>query len=871
MDFLTAAPGEATDFTSEVDPTQYANSEQHAPFDKWMHRFIKIADFPWSENTYLNRAVFPYQLYLTHPTVLKKLEGFSRFHMKGLELKFLLNGAPTQYGTVLVSYQPLMNFSGGTSANTLGSLPDMMVHTCYPHTYLSVATSAGATMKLPFVCPKNCISLNEMALFGDETANLGRLRLNSIGQLETVGVASANPIDVTVYARPIDLFMWGPTTYVPQADEYGVTPVSTVASVVASAAGMLANISAIRPYMLATQFASGAMAGVARLFGYSNPPVIEPVHVFMNRPTYGISSPEVPIQMDKLALDPKNELTVDPRTVGAPAHDAMSMSCIMDRDVYVAATHWYGTDVQESPLIAMHVTPEYAHVEDAASGIMTVEYGANKVQMTPACHLAQVFKYWRGPIHFTFTAIASQFHRGRYVIEYEPAGSTIDDGQGLIRQWVVDIKDSPTFKVTIDMCADVTWLPTMRQVFVAGPDDNTQFTARALAPANTYTKANGTLRVRVLNELTCSSAESDIIIFVRMNCKDVEFACPTELRGWPTTYEVQSDTADLAAPTTEITVADEDVDTRTTPADAAIYQGEVVKSIRTLLQRANFFQTLEGAPQQPSSAQIRNTIRKGYTFDSTSTFFRLAVKWIFPRVGFQVGNTLTYPSSRGWSTANAGTGTPLIPYTYGKPTMIAYMTPCYVGYRGGVAYRAVIESNVSQYYSGQRINLQGVTVQRTNDVAGGYTASEGCSGTAFGHTGNDLSAGLISQQYVSNVISGISGMGVTNDVRYLDAVVPQYSRYRMLPANPRAQQQLSLGLTSADAGYVPIPYVDEVDNVEITAVFQSGLTTAPTTDFWFGAPKIHLYQQAGVDFTLLFYLAPPTMWSLRTGACLLAP
>lgn len=860
-----------------------------------MDRFIKIADVPWNEGTYLNTSLAPYKAYLTHPSVLKKLEGFSRFHMKGLELKFILNGAPTQYGTLLVSYKPLPYFSGGNVDQPDGSTAFLMGHTCYPHTYLSVATSAGATMKVPFMCPKNCISLNDTRSKADpfpvtrdpvrlqrETNDLGDLFLTSIGQLETVGTASANPIDVTIYARPIDLFLWGPTTFEPQSDEYGVTPVSTVASVIASAAGMLASIPSIRPYMLATQLASGAMASVARLFGYSNPPVIDPVHVFMNRPTYGIPSPEIPIQMDKLALDPKNELTIDPRTVGAPAADAMTMSYMMDRDVYVGASHWYGTDNQDAPLLAMYVSPEFCIEQNQGSlpgggGAMTNAYGAAKVQMTPACHLAQVFKFWRGSIDFTFTVIASQFHRGRYVIEYEPAGTTTDSGSGLLRQWIVDIKDSPTFTVTIDLCADTTWLPTMRTVFDDTNDISTfgspMFTGRALKPFDGDVLANGTLRVRVLNELTSSAAESDVIMFVRTNCKNVEFACPMDLKGWPTTYESQSDTSALAALTTEVTIADENVDTRTTPADSTIYQGEVVKSIRTLLQRANFFQTLDVYPGQPASTNVRNTIRDAYTYNvNTSSFFRLAVKWIFPRIGMQVGNSLSLGSG-GWSKANSGAGTPEIPFVYGKPTMISYMTPCYAGYRGGVAYRAVMEANKN--LANSDVDLQGVTIERSSNQSGGYTADVGSCGTAFGHTTKDISStdrgAIIGQQYMSNTISGASGMSVTNDVRYLDAVVPQYSRYRMLPANPVAQQNLSIGLGPDDPGYIYVPYVDEVDNVEVTAIFQRGNGSFPGGDHWLNAPKIHLYQQAGVDLTLLFYLAPPTMWSLRTGAVLFDP
>jgi hypothetical protein len=852
VDFLTSAPGETLDETSDVDPTQYANSETHAPYEQWMKRYIQIAQFPWTEDTELITTFAPYSLYLNNPNVLKKLEGFSRFHMKGLEVKFLLNGAPTQYGSVLVSYKPLPGFSGGDIDQTPGTLPYFLGHTCYPHSYLSVATSVGATMKLPFVCPQNCItgpSIGDNLI--SQTDELGTMYMSSIGALRSVGSPAVAPIIITVYARPIDLFMWGPTSYIMQSDEYGVKPVSTIASVIASAAGMLSTVPLIGPYMLATQIASGAMASIARLFGYSNPPVIDPVHVFANRPTYGISSPEIPFQMDKLSLDPKNELTVDPRTVGAPTKDGMLMSNMMDRDVYIGDAIWYSTDTPGAAIISSYVTPEQARVtpgHTGTTGPIAAYYTANKVQMTPSCHLAQMFKYWRGPIHYTFTVIASQFHRGRYVIEYEPAGATAYDGQGRIRQWVVDIKDTPTFTVTIDMCSATTWLPTQRTAFTAGASDNQFITARSKKPTFDNLDANGTLRVLIVNDLTSSAASTDVLMFVRMNCKDVEFACPMDLQGAPTTYNPQSDTADLAATTMEETTAHESVETRETPQDSVIYHGEVVKSVRTLLQRATYFRTLNSYPKNPISDVLRNTITKGYAFlPEATTWSKVLVKWVFPRVGTQVGNV----TGSMWATVGAGTpgATASSDYIYGKPTFMAYLTPCYVGYRGGVGYRIAIDAN-----NASPIKVEGVTIERSEVPLAAYLTGLGSYGTAFGHAD-----AFRNQQYLDNTKSGASGLAVTNDVRYVDAVVPHYSRYRMLPALPTAQMNLAQGLG--------VPFVSEIDNLEVTGTLTGNfLTTPPTDQQWMTTPSLNVYQQAGVDFTLLYYLAPPTMYTLKTAA-----
>lgn len=806
-----------------------------------MQRFVRIAEIPWAEGSSLTREISPYSAYMESPSVKPKITGFSRYHFDGMELKFLINGAPSQYGLALVSYRPLPGFSGGFVDQTAGSTAYFMGHTCYPHVYLGVAASAGATMTLPFCNPKNCISV-------DDVASLGTLYVDSFGPLRTVGEASG-PITISVYARPVNFSMWGPTTYTPQSDEYSAQPISTMASTVAYVAGMFSSVPAIRPYMLATQMAAGATASIARLFGYSNPPVIDPVHVLSNRPTYGICSPEIPIQMDKLTLDPKNELCVDPRTVGAPAEDAMEMSYMMNREVLVGETVWYSSDLPDAALVSLFVTPEM-YVNDNVSslyGPLAVEYGASKVQLTPSCHLAQMFQYWRGPIHFSFTVIASQFHRGRYVIEYDPAGSTSADGQGLLRQWVVDIKDSPTFNLSIDMCSDTAWLPTTHSAFKTG---NSYIVPRSLTPSVGLVhplRPNGCLRVRVLNDLASTATTTDITMLVRMNCKDIEFAAPTDIPMWPTTFVPQS--AVLAEGTMEVTEADTSVETMWDPNDSMIFQGEIVKSVRTLLQRANHFQTLRIYPSEPLGQS--SGIKKGYSYDlASSGWNRMMLKWVFPRFGFQVGSQpadLLYA----WDRTNLG-GNATKPFVHGKPTAISYLSPCYMGNRGSIAYRATIDGNNND----SEVGINALTMGRCKvpmDVMG---TREQITGTAYGHRSGQRNS------FIENSVSGMSGISVTNDVKYLDAVVPDYSRYRMHPGLPAAQYQETVSSTGTP------PFLDplgNMDNVELNASLFNTASGVPSNDAWNSSPDLFVYQQAGVDYTLLFYLAPPTYYTYSQG------
>eukprot|EP00118_Oscarella_pearsei_P016847 m.164091 g.164091 ORF g.164091 m.164091 type:complete len:838 (+) comp38865_c0_seq2:4080-6593(+) len=830
-----------------------------APFNDWMSRFVKLADIPWTEGASFNRFSHPWYDYLQHPTVKKKIDGFSRFRADSMELKFLINGAPTQYGLILCSYKPMINatadVSGGNTSAVAGSGAYMMTHTCYPHVFLSPSTSSGATMKIPFMCPQNYIQLKDENDPLVQAIDLGTLFMDSFGNLNTVSDPAA-PITIALYARPVNFSMWGPTAYEVQSDEYSVHPVSTTASRVSAVASVLSRIPYIGPYMMATEIGAGALASVARMFGYSNPPVIEPVSVVMTRNMYGLSTPSVPVQLDKQALDPKNELCVDPRTVGIAPTDDMVISNVLDRNVYIGESVWYSSDASESPLLAMYVTPEMLFAGTIGSGTLTTALGATAVNMTPSCHLAQLFKYWRGSISYTFTIIASQFHRGRYMLEYEPVvggAFPVSSGtNGNLRQWVVDIKDSPSFTLDIDMCAPTSWLPTARTAF-NGFSGNEFLSARTSNPGFLgLSGANGVIRMRALTDLASTAASTEVTVLVRMNCAKVEFACPVDLSHSPTTYITQSDETELVPDVITETNADTSVETTSPGQDYSIYQGEAVRSLRTLLQRANFYQSLVLFPMVSKSAATNDRLGLNYSGAYNSLWSTMTVKWILPRIGTQVGSVFKSGSTtKWWTTSVIGGGDSGV--VAGRPTILAYLLPCYVGYRGSVGYRITYGANKTS----TPISIAGMSVNRETVESMGSMAVKGQYGTAYGH---DLSpsGSFWAKAFATPCAESYAGVSASGEYNYVDAIIPQYSKYRFLPGNPQAQFDLANG--------DDLSFYSEEDLISITAKLCGTFNSTPaSTADWQNTPTIDVYQQAGTDFTMFMYLAPPTFYTYNKG------
>jgi hypothetical protein len=107
----------------------------------------------------------------------------------------------------------------------------------------------------------------------------------------------------------------------------------------------------------ATEIGASAISKVATLFGYTNVPVVDNVHGYqpMNGPMLASAHIGTPVQ--KLALDPKQELSIDPSPHGIGSADELSLSYLKTKESYFAATSWSTSDADGTQLWNMRVNP----------------------------------------------------------------------------------------------------------------------------------------------------------------------------------------------------------------------------------------------------------------------------------------------------------------------------------------------------------------------------------------------------------------------------------------------------------------------------------------------------------------------------------
>lgn len=904
MTFLDDVQGEVHSAPSVTDPTFHRGQDTQAAFGDWFSRPLRVATIPWAEGNHIATAIYPWHAYFTNTEVYSKVKGFSRLRCK-LHVKLMINASPFQYSLGIMSYRPLAGggsdpaYSGGELANyntITNDIPTLMSYTQMPHAHFEPQYSKGCEMELPFLYHSDWVPLISSDLA--HLQHMGRLSIASYSTLRTAGTSTANPITISVYVWATEVELAGPSMILQSKDEYSLKPVSSTAYAIAAAAKSMESVPSIAPFARATGVMASSLGSVASMFGFSNPPVIDPVHNMRINYAANISSTDIPTQLEKLSMDPKNELTVDGRTVGLDGVDNMSIRYVLDRSVFYTSFQWNAADAADAIVFSTYINPSIAHVTEYVPNLFGGT--AKQIQMTPSCLLGTMFANWRGPITLKFVAAASQFHRGRLRFSYDPAGPWADNQLGSMRlyQKVWDLSISNTFEYEVPYMAATSWLQNFNYAVTEANATASIFwkdrTGFAGIPTG-YTKYyfNGALRVDVMSELTAPSAVN-IPIFVYVNASKVEFANPQVTHSISQLSLAELQSLDAVTVNDDVVKTDieiiEDID-----HIHDVYMGEAVVSLRNVIHRSVYWDTIKpsfiGCTTSPS-------------FDPTATqgFRQAVVRWIIPRLPMSFcvlptslngSGTNGYPP---WSIFNNTSINPPVlgRYKYGcnaRTTPLSLIVACYAGWRGSLCWRAFIEGqpagDIGDMNGGTSIPgiaLSRLTVDRSQQSMTVLRAGDNSTFPAPANSvWNTLQGGAVVRHCKTPAFTGFTNYityrsreweevnsgersefcgvskGTPDQVPTVDAILPHYSSFRMLSSNPNYYFPVASGYVAPN-----ITPPDTYDTFSINAKYTTnpflhnpGGVTATTLD---RAPSIALYNSAGVDFTGFMFLAVPTLW-----------
>ncbi len=771
----------AGDITSNVD------------IQNFMRRPIRVASLTWSDATSIgNRWTYnPWQLYFSQPAIANKLANYA-FLRCNLKVKVVLNASPFLYGCLLMYYRPLPGYKQ-TLIRYDSYQRWFMQATQLPHRTLYPQDSEGCEMTLPFIYHKQLIETSIASEFG----NLGELTFTNLTTLKSANAATSQSITAAIYVWAEDVVLSGPSVgLVMQGglDEYGTGPISAPASAVADIAGRLRGVPILGKFATATEIGASAISRIAKLFGFTNVPVIDNVSPMrpMNAPP--LASTEIGFPIEKLTLDSKNELAIGPGHLGLPDKDELAISHLVQREAYLSSSTWSTSHAQGYLLFSAQVNPMTLLFNDFT---ISKDY-----YMPPMAWIGRLFKFWRGDIVFRFRVIASQYHKGRLLISYDPLGTSgsnltsVSAAEGQVFTKIVDIGEQGDVELAIPYQQAFPWLkvPLWTSVETFSPQ----------AAGFTYdpTTYNGIITVRVLTKLTApvASADTTLLTYIR-GSENLEFADPIEMSDNFSLFTIQSqDVYDEASPSGEIPMGSSQ--SKPHPYRYRFNHGEKVVSLRTLLRRFNLSEVM----MDPTSFSTNPLVVQ------TSRFSRFPLMYGYDPYGIHTAKGIAAPASNFF-------------FNFVHNTVYNWIAPAFLAQKGSTFWHINFESPTP-------INF--AQVSRTPSDTGG--ASRSTTGTASG----SISANAA--WLISKIPVGTTGSAIVNTLTNagLSVSCPNYTNALF--------QYTDQNLISAPWGQ------DGLNGDNLSLVVSCNNANTPTST----QLKTFKYFAVGTDFNLYFFLCTPS-------------
>jgi hypothetical protein len=667
----------------EFDSTRYASVMGDADLHNFFSRPLLIKQYEWEPDGTFEEIFNPFRLYFAHARVKEKLSYYFLFKAT-LHVKFVINGNPFYLGRMIACYEPMPFVDAYTGPRAPGWVTaDLVRGSQMLHVYLNPTTCQGGEMILPFF-----VDANMLRLPNQDFTSVGRVIMKQMNQLEHVN-AGDEPITISVFAWAEDVLYSIPTCapYIttPEMDEYSQDFISRPASAVARAAHCLRDVPKIGKFARATEVGAKSVAKIARFFGFSSPVELEK-SIIVPATRGSLAVTDMKYACEKLSLDSKCEVSIDPRISGLKPDDELVIASIAGRESYLFTFPWGIADEAGTLLTNMYVDP-MLHAVDSDGG-----------HHLPACAVASLpFVYWRGTMRFRFQIVSSMYHKGRIRIWYDPqvASNASITQTNLNYSMVHDISDDKDFTIDVGWAQSRSYSAHLQLGDLCF--DNSDF-----LPAITNHIANGVLGVHVVNRLTCagsSPVDVSVNVFVSM-LPDFEVAQPSsaishcrfrqppvfpvgesakdkdkdKLSRFPDSNDmtiIEMDEQDqqgnpVVDPPTIDTFASAEVDD---PDVTKVYFGEVIASFRTLLKRTNLSEVIAIERDNENAFEgSRTTIIKRPSFPVQGGYYMGGVPATDPL-------SIVRPCGA-------------IGYIPTKTTLLNFLGPAFLGWRGSLRWTA---------------------------------------------------------------------------------------------------------------------------------------------------------------------------------------
>jgi hypothetical protein len=858
----------------------------------FLTRPIKIASFDWVEGTSIRKTYYPWELYLGNGSISDKIKNFSKFRAN-LKITILVNSNPFKYSGLICAYKPLVSgLVAGTNVGdvSLGEYRDFSGGCIDTHVYRGLGDpqalnaqlmqrqhvviypqeTTKVEMILPFIW-----NLDYLPMLTASTWNfrrqMGKLDFSSIADLASCADPTINPVTIDIFAECVNPVLSGPSLQ-READEYDSSkPISSTASAISNAAGQLSKLPVIGPWATTVSIFSGLVGSVASWFGFSNPNNLQSSIRVKQIRASGWANPQEMVPMVKLALDPKNELSVDPAVLGFPRKDELNIEYLCNKPFYTGLVAWNDDDAPGQILMTGVVAPIYGVFENftPVDSEVAIAAGAKVATLAPATWVAQNFQFSRFDMRLRFKFICTKFHRGRVRFIYDPSDTINNFTEGKIFSRIIDLNVDND--VTIDI-PYMAYTPRVEHPRITLNDfTNVQsgydryFNLRL--PLVTTSGRNvsnrtvaGVWRLEVMTDLS-SPKDAGCYIECHTSFHNVDFSSPVSpitsdvdltprAPGWSYSAPLrimresqEYDTAPGAKAYDKVGEANNEINHL-----CLLTGGESVKSVRQLLHRWNYADTMV-------SSTILKTVQSG-------------VVSVFKK---------RHPTHHGTNAVSTDLFDNTNPYLYhlGGQTNINYFSPAFAAWRGGINWRFDVDFRdcetlaINNQWIGNLVEVRNCALSRKvscQKLAGGVE-SESITVTADNNPISGANLRTFKERVRNTLIQPLLyGAEVSSELsdgvmQQIEGTLPDYQPYRANPCNIYRLGASGSADQFVGGGYLNSDFARR-DFVTLSGAFKRKgnniETTGQNPENCFCVVKS--YCCSAPDFTLMGFLNVPSMY-----------
>jgi hypothetical protein len=456
VSFVDNAAGDAYIAEHAPNPIATADGTPDLSLGKFLARPTEIDSFTWTTSNPIGvaRSIQPWDLFLNNALIKRKIDNYP-FLRGRLHVKVVINATPFQFGCMRVCYSPLLGYvSDKIRTNPTTDLPLRIPYSQQPGAYISPQSNRGVELELPFFFHENWLNITQRLNVQD----FGTLRYVIFAPLDVASASGPTNVTVRTLAWMTDVELMGSTASLAlQGDEYGNGPVSRPATVIAGIASQLTNVPILGKFAKATQIGASAVSTIASLFGYTNVPNInnvEPVYVMT---TPHLASAEISTPVQKLTLDPKQELSLDTSYLGGSLKDELALTHLLQKESFFADADWTSGALVGTTLFNTRITPSLRDIVQLS--IASTPVGLRSYD-TIMSYNSNLFKHWRGTIKIRMKVVCTKFHKGRLKISYDPVSdiSVTEPGTNAVYTHIFDFGDPAVVILEIPYPHGLAWL-----------------------------------------------------------------------------------------------------------------------------------------------------------------------------------------------------------------------------------------------------------------------------------------------------------------------------------------------------------------------------------------------------------------------------